>query len=385
MAGDRTERPLGQAEAADEYGRNVYQQLRDKSVYSGLAAKSRPATQARIPAIDKASVNDDASETPFDGNAPELTTTWSSYAQVICCINSYRNGITVSLHQGSYREGAVSSKESLPQEQESGTDAEKAMDIQRKYLPHQFHLRVRDTRDYQLPEGKYFLYRKDLRAALEHHLSQLNQRGLLASTVVYFGTTTDPFVAFHKKFDVTTACLELLGQYKPGRLVVQTRSPMIIAALPTLKYLGEQAVAAIPIETHLERSVARYTPGMPRIAERLVAAQGLRRQGVAVNITVSPVLPYGDSYRDAWDFAELLNRHADYITFGCLADGSEANEKQLKNLPIAQKLAADQNFRWLRPHAYKHLYQALLVTAPEKLLLPVTAPVKPSQLKLFAA
>jgi DNA repair photolyase len=381
MTGDRTDRPLAEAQGADDYGRNIYQQLRDSSLRgagSGLAVKQRSSSSARIPTIDKAGSNEEASETPFDGNAPELTTTWSSYAQVICCVNSYRNGITVSLHSGPSRESPLKEQEAVP-------ETDKPAEQQRKYLPNQFHLRVRDTRDFQLPEGKYFLYRKDLRAALEHHLSQLNQRGLLASTVVYFGTTTDPFVAFHKKFDVTTACLELFGQYKPGRLVVQTRSPMIIAALPTLKFLGNQAVAAIPIETHLERSVARYTPGMPRIAERLVAAQGLRRQGVAVNITVSPVLPYGDSYRDAWDFAELLNRHADYITFGCLADGSEANEKQLKNLPIAQKLAADQHFRWLRPHAYKHLYQALMVTAPEKLLLPVSAPVKPSQLKLFAA
>ncbi len=331
------------------------------------AAHAKHISAARIPVSDTSGAADDIGEAAFDGNCPELTTTWCSYAESIMCLNSYGNGITVSLHPGDYGEKAA-----------GGQSA-------RKYLPNQFHLRFKDTRDYQLADGKYFLYRKDVRAELEHHLSNLNQRGLLNSAVVYFGTVSDPFAMFHKKFDVTTACLEALGQYRPGKLVLQTRSPMVIAALPTFKYLGEQAVAVIPVETHLERSVARYTPGLPRISERLVAAQGLRRQGVAVNIAVSPILPYGDSYRDAWDFAELLNRHADYITFGCLADGSEANEKQLKNLAIAQRMSGDQQFRWLRPHAYRHVYQALMAIAPEKLLLPVKAPIKPSQLALFAA
>ena len=345
----------------------------DTKLYSSSAAVMSHNSRSGLTA-------EEVNESNFEGNAAELVTTWSSHAEVICCINSYGNGITLSLHPG--LQVGVNSASGCETGAGSG-DSKSA--LMKRYLPNQFHLRFRDTRDYQMPDGKYFLYRKEVRAALEHQLSQLNQRGLLAATVVYFGTVTDPFAVFHKKFDVTTACLEILGQYRPSKLVIQTRSPMVIAALPTFKQLGDQSVAVIPVETHLERSVVRYTPGLPRISERLIAAQGLRRQGVAVNIAVSPVLPYGDSYRDAWDFAELINRHADYITFGCLADGSEANEKQLKNLPIAQRLAADQQFRWLRPHAYRHVYQALLSLAPDKLLLPVRAPIKPSQLALFAA
>jgi DNA repair photolyase len=253
------------------------------------------------------------------------------------------------------------------------------------YLPTQFHLRLKDTRDYQLPDGKYFLYKKDVLVALERHLSHLNQKGLLKSAVMYFGTVTDPFQTFHKKFDITTGCLELLEKYRPGRLVVQTRSPMVIAALPMFRLLGESAVAAIPVETHLERSVLRYTPGMPRISERLVAAQGLRRQGVTVNAVVSPVLPYGDFERDAWDFAELLDRHADYISLGALTSGSETEERQLRDLPISQKIAADKNFPWLRPHACKPLFEALKVIAPHKLHLPVQPLERSSQLTLFAA
>ncbi len=325
----------------------------------------------------------DLEDASFDPNATELWTTWSSYASVIACVNSYPNGITFSLHSNE-------EKKTLP---ESGPDSgamarrDKNAEEQlpRKFIPSQFHLRFRDTRDYQTPQGKYFLYKENYVRSLERQLGTLHKKGLLADATVYFGTTTDPFSSFHKKFDITTACLELFEAYKPARLVVQTRSPMVISALPTLRRLADRAVAVIPIESHVERSIARYTPGQPRIAERLVAAEGLRRQGVKVNLVASPILPYGEFYRDAWDFAEVLERHADYVTLGCLASGSESDERQLRTLPVARKIATDKQFRWLRPHAYRYLYHALSVIAPEKLLVPVAPKTKASQLDLFAA
>lgn len=315
----------------------------------------------------------------FDPNAPELWTTWSSFASVIACVNSYPNGITLSLHSNEERrrEGEI--------EREAPVKKEEGAVLPRKFLPWQFHLRFRDTRDYQTPQGKYFLFKENYVRSLERQLGALHQKGLLAGATVFFGTTTDPFASFHKKFDVTTACLELFETYKPGRLVVQTRSPMIISALPTLRRLGSKAVVAMPIESHLERSIARYTPGLPKIAERLVAAEGLRRQGITVALAASPILPYGEFYRDAWDFAEVLERHADYVMLGCLASGSEADERQLRTLPAARKLAADNQVRLLRPHAYRYLYHALRVIAPEKLVLPVRPKNKASQLNLFAA
>ena len=362
---DKDPTPVGAADAPQSGRREV----RLETVYSeAKAAPEKAILPAQSSVKKKTSSSNDI---PFDSSAPELVTTWSSHARVIMCVNSYPNGITVSLHAGEGSQPQVAGESDV----EGG----------KKYQPSQFHLRFRDTRDYQLPAGKYFLYKKNPLEALEKHLSLLHQRNLLQETVLYFGTITDPFLSFHKKFDLTTGCLEVFSHYRPARIVLQTRSPMIIAALPMLKLFGDKATAAIHVESHLEKSIARYTPGKPKLSERLVAAQGLRRQGVMVNLLVSPVLPYGDLYRNAWDFAELLERHGDYITFGCLATGSEATEKQLKNLPIAQKLAADEQFQWLRPHAFKYVYHALKVIAPEKLQLPVKAPVKPSQLTLFAA
>lgn len=323
--------------------------------------------------------SDEISREAFDPNSRELQSSWSAGARTIYCINAYPNGITLSTHLPPQAVplpvAAVDSEQAVREPGARGTRLE----------PSQFHLRFRDTRDYQLPQGRYFLHREGFAMALEEHLSHLRKSGQLADAVFYFGTTTDAFLSLHKKFDVTMRCIDLLERYAPGLTVFQTRSPMVISVLPALKHLGDRAVVAIPIETISERAVQRYMPGKPRIGERLVAAEGLRRQGIRVELQVSPILPYGDERRNAWDFAEVLERHADYITFGCLASGVPAEEKQLKTFPISQRLESDEQFFWLRPYCYQYVYQAVKALAPEKLLLPSRSSVAPSQLGLFAA
>lgn len=329
-----------------------------------VSRAARTDSKAESPPTDLSSVQ-------FNQNAPELTRTWHSFAPAAFCLNTYPNGITFSAH-------------TAPKTNRSDEKADSNTNTQ-PWHPSQFHLRFKDTKNYLLPAGKYFLYKENYIQSVERRLKTLKEQGLLSSSVIYFGVTSDPFASFHKKFDITMNCLQLLETYKPRRVVIQTRSPMVISALPTLKALGERAVVAMPIESRLERAIQRYTPGQPKISERLVAAAGLRRQGVKVNLVASPILPYGDIYRDAWDFADMLDKHADYITFGCLAYGKPSQESSLKALPVARKLVADKKFRWLRPHAYRHLYFALQVLAPEKLLLPVKPEEGSAQLSLFAA
>ena len=281
---------------------------------------------------------------------------WHEGASCVCCLNSYPNGITFSIHTA---EQAGRGQESI----------------------NRFGLRLRDTRSYQLPVGKYFLYKKDIRANLEKHLWALRKKGKLEDAVIYFGTIADPFSAFHRRFDNTIACLELLEKYLPLRVVIQTRSPMLIAALPILKKYGDRAIANMYIETPKETCIMRYTPGQPSVSQRLLAIQGVRTQGVKVAITAGPILPYGDFNRDAWDFAELIDRYSDYVSVSALA--TDAAEKSLRNMELTTKLDADKQYKLLRPEAYKPLLMALTSICPEKLVLPSL--VRPSQMDLFAA
>lgn len=311
----------------------------------------------------------------FHPEAEELTRTWHKEATSVLGVNVYPNGITLFVHDKAI--GAPA------KEQAEGDAGGKVLCP--RIIPSQYHLRSRDTREYLLPQGKYYLYKDNYVSGLERRLSLLREQGKLENTVIYFGITSDPFFNFQRKFDVTMAALNLFEQFRPGLLVLQTRSPLVISALPTLKFLAENAVVAMPIESRLESVIARYTPGQPKIAERLLAADGLRKQGIMVNLVVSPVLPYGEVHRDAWEFAEMLQDHANYITFGCLAQGSSDDELQLRNLPIARKLVADRQYRFLRPYAFRGLYYACKVLSPEKLLLPLMKRHEKTQLSLFAA
>jgi hypothetical protein len=292
-------------------------------------------------------------------------------ASTIYCINPYPNGITLSVHKQ-----MLSSFQEESEEKEQDLLSFSSMD---------FHLRYRDTRDYQLPTGKYYTYKEGYKKSLEDIFSNTRKQGTLKSTVVYFGTTVDPFLAFNKKFNVTMACIEILEQYKPGMVVIQTRSPMVISVLPFLKIMGERAVVTMSTETRLESSIARYTPGQPKLKDRLIAVEGLRAQGIRINLAVAPILPYGEYYRDAWPFAEMLDKHGDYITLGCLDNGDPAAENQLRALPLAHRLINDNNFRLLRPHAYRHLFYALKNVAPGKMILPAPKFKQSTQLSLFAA
>lgn len=367
----------------------------DERARSGGAFDKLPSTQLDTVIAECSTANAKSAATakptsntvPFDPKAPELATSWHSAARIICCINTYPNGISFSIHKNDGSESAEAAEMIAGPAAEHGQSngEQKLAEGKAKFSPNQFHLRLRDTRDINVPAGRFFLYREKYAEALEHNLSQLYKKDLLASTVVYLGFGSDPFLALDKKFDVTHACLQVLAQYRPGLVVAQTRSPMVISALPLLKMLGDRAVVAIPIESPHENIIARYTPGQPKIRERLIAAEGLRRQGIQVNLMASPILPYGDFYRDAWDFAALLNKHADFISLGSLCSGMENEEAMLRHVPLAQKLASDRQFRWLRPHSYRCLYYALKTVAPEKLQLPVRVRRESAQLKLFAA
>ena len=316
-------------------------------------------------------------EITFDPQSPELTTPWFSARKHIVCLNAYPNGVTLSIHKNpSFASNQTYTKEGQTKDAPSSA---------KSLLPNQFHLRSKDTREYLLPHGRYHLIKERMADTLELHLKQLKEQNILQDAVLYFGVTTDAFFALPRKFEVTMKCLELLEKYQPGMLIVASRSPLVLAALPILKYFGDRAAAVITIESPYDAVIQKFMPGQSTVMERLVAADGLRAQGITVNLQVSPILPYGDFYRDAWPFAELLAGHADFITLGCLATGSVQDEQSLRMNPLAIRLSTDKQYRWLRPHAYKYLFHALQSLAPEKLLLPVRNEVVKSQLSLFAA
>jgi hypothetical protein len=299
----------------------------------------------------------------------ETKNVWHSTSVNIFSISVYPNGISLTHHK-----------------QNQILDDGARQDV--NYFPNSFHLRLNETRDYQIPNGKFFVYKENALQKLESFLSYYYKRNILQKSVLYFGLTSDPFWHFEPKYQLTMGCMNLLEKYQPGFVVVQTRSPLVLAALPFLKFLNHKTAVAISTETILEKTVSIYTPGQPKISARLLTADSLRKQGIKVNLVVSPILPYGDFLRDAWSFAEVLDNHSDYVSFGSLANGIQSEEIQLRALGLSGKLTFNNNFKFLRPLAYANVYNALKEIAPAKLELPelsLNNRVNENQLNLFAA
>jgi len=248
-----------------------------------------------------------------------------------------------------------------------------------------YRLRFRDDSEVIRLRGRYALHNHEPLLELERHLMLLSKQGVLRSSVIYFGTTTDPFHPFEGKFDASMKFLELFLRYTPGMLCVQTRSPLIVLALPVFKTLGKHVNITIALETSSEESARRYTPGFPRIGERLKTVQALRRFGIPVSLQVYPLLPYGDWRKDAGGFAELLMEHGDNIYVAGLSDGSERCERRVAQTPLAKKLAADRAFHWLRPDSANPLISEIEARAAEKLAAPVWEALQTKQMEMFAA
>jgi DNA repair photolyase len=217
---------------------------------------------------------------------------------------------------------------------------------------------------------------------LERHLARLSSRGELRRTTVVFGVSTDPFHPFDEKFATSMKFLELFERYAPGKLIVQTRSPLIVIGLPVLKQVRNRTFVQIGLETPLEEIRLRYTPQLPTVSERWKTVRALKRFGFNVGIQVGPVLPYGDWRVDAAAFAEEIVAEADFVSVQSIADIAGGGRP---NSPLARKLAADRQFFWLRADTSKPLLTALERLAPEKVYHPAEHAVPDRQMKLFGS
>jgi hypothetical protein len=245
-------------------------------------------------------------------------------------------------------------------------------------------LGIDDTTSSHQLRSRYPLKKENPLHALELQLMKLSQKGVLSESEMIFGLTTDPFFPFEGKFDASIRFLELFQRYTPQSITIQTRSPLIVIAMPILRKLGNRASVTIGIETHLEESSQRYTPGLPRVEERLKTAAALRRFGVEVTVQVGPVLPYGDWRKDASEFASVLNEHSDYIRPVPLYELQKQSGRSV-NCSVSQRIARDRLFHYLRPDSAEPLKAAIQNMAPQKLKGPETVQRGPVQLGIFAA
>ena len=248
-----------------------------------------------------------------------------------------------------------------------------------------FSLRLPSERQVVKLRSRYLLDKKQPFVELEKQLIRLSSQGVLRKTILILGVNNDPFHPFEGRFDAAMKFLSLFERYTPGVLCIQTRSPLIVLSLPVLKRLGKHCLINFVLETTSQEIASRYAPDLPRVDERLKAVKTLSGFGISVRIQLSPLLPYGDWRKDASTCAQELLRCAPHIGIRSLSDGTSKGAKKLRTASVAQELAKDRRFHWLRPDAEKPLSDAIQKISPTALQQPTWEHLKDTQLGIFAA
>lgn len=250
------------------------------------------------------------------------------------------------------------------------------------------HLRLPESEGFPKVRSRYELHRNNASNPLwelERHLARLSNQGVLGRATIVFGVSSDPFFPFEGRFDVSMKFLQLFERYLPGLLVVQTRSPLVVIAMPVFRRLGSRVSVTMAIETNSEEAVRRYTPGLPRIEERYRALRALRNLGIEVNVQVSPLIPYGDWKHDAKGFAKELAENSNFVHVRPMMAGGINDEKKIRQTLLARRLVQDRKFHWLRPDAANPLIGSLEEIAAEKLKIPSRKHHIRKQIGMFAA
>lgn len=154
---------------------------------------------------------------------------------------------------------------------------------------------------------------------------------------IFMSSSTDPFVPQEKKLGITRRVLMAMLAHPPDVLIVQTHTDSILAASSLLQDLS--SVSDVRVHLSIESDRDRL-PGLPppacSVAARFDAARRLKKIGLRVHVTVSPLLPIEHPQH----FFEKIAHCADAVILDHFieGDGSCAGSRTLKtNLPAAME------------------------------------------------
>jgi DNA repair photolyase len=174
---------------------------------------------------------------------------------------------------------------------------------------------------------------------------------------VFLGSATDPYQYIERRYRLTRRGLEVLLECNLTRLIVHTRSHLILDDLALLRQAGTRLRVGFSIPTDDDRVRKRLEPKAPTIAVRLKTMHRLRAAGIQVYAAVAPVL-----YCHPRRFATYLKDAADGVYCDTMA---YTDQTRLTTLPRAQA--------YFRSHAYRALVMELEQCLREAGLLPAAS------------
>lgn len=120
------------------------------------------------------------------------------------------------------------------------------------------------------------------------------QRHRLQGQAVFMSSATDPYQPLEKEYRLTRRCLQVLLRCPGTRVLVHTRSPLILQDLDLLRAFGERLSVGFSIPTDDDTVRQVVEPGAPSIPSRWAAVERLSKAGITVGLSAAPLLPVRD-------------------------------------------------------------------------------------------
>ncbi|BDU73408.1 SPL family radical SAM protein [Mesoterricola silvestris] len=118
-----------------------------------------------------------------------------------------------------------------------------------------------------------------------------NQRHRLHGQTVFLASATDPYQPLEREFRLTRACLEVLLKCPTTRVLVHTRSPLVLQDLELLRAFGPRVRVGLSIPTDDDTVRQVVEPRSPPVPSRWAAMERLAQAGIEVNLAVAPLMP----------------------------------------------------------------------------------------------
>ncbi|MCH9672793.1 MAG: hypothetical protein K0U93_15260 [Gammaproteobacteria bacterium] len=177
---------------------------------------------------------------------------------------------------------------------------------------------------------------------------------------IFMSSSTDPFLPHERRYRISESILEAMTVCAPDLLIVQTHSHRCLDYVSLFQRLREvcEVRVHISIETDREK-IASLPAHASSVAKRIDAADGLRKSGIPVVVTVSPLLPIQYPH----DFFAALERVADAVVVDHYigGDGSRAGSR-------TERTGLPEAIRGIEPHALRIEYRDEMVALARRYL-----------------
>ncbi len=122
-----------------------------------------------------------------------------------------------------------------------------------------------------------------------------SQRHRLHDQSVFLASATDPYQPLEKEFRLTRGCLEVLLKCPTTRVLVHTRSPLILQDLALLQEFGGRLNVGFSIPTDDDTVRQVVEPKAPPIPSRWAAVERLSGAGIQVGVSATPLMAVADA------------------------------------------------------------------------------------------